>query len=41
MIHGDLYPGNILMRDRAAVSGVIDFGTFTMIGDPLYDVAAA
>jgi len=41
VIHGDLYPGNILMTAPNAVSGVIDFGTMTMIGDPLYDTAAA
>lgn len=41
VIHGDLYPGNILMTDPATVSGIIDFGTFTMIGDPLFDAATA
>ena len=41
IIHGDLYPGNILMSDETTVAGVIDFGTFTMIGDPLFDVATA
>jgi len=41
VVHGDFYPGNILMTDRASVSGVIDFGSFTMIGDPLYDLATA
>lgn len=41
VVHGDLYPGNILMTDRATVTGIIDFGTFTMIGDPLYDLATA
>ncbi|MGF6884893.1 aminoglycoside phosphotransferase (APT) family kinase protein [Nocardia sp. GAS34] len=41
VVHGDLYPGNILMTDHETVTGVIDFGTFTLIGDPLYDLAAA
>ncbi|KOU84190.1 hypothetical protein ADK94_18880 [Streptomyces sp. XY593] len=40
VIHGDLYPDNILVAD-GKVSGVIDFGTFTLLGDPLYDLAGA
>ncbi|MFI9787376.1 phosphotransferase family protein [Kitasatospora sp. NPDC051984] len=40
VIHGDLYPDNILVAD-GKVSGVIDFGTFTLFGDPLYDLAGA
>jgi len=41
IIHGDLYPGNILVNDEKRVSGVIDFGTFSMVGDPLFDVATS
>ncbi|MEW2131953.1 aminoglycoside phosphotransferase family protein [Streptomyces sp. NPDC005435] len=41
VIHGDLYPDNILMLDGTTVGAVIDFGTFTMTGDPLYDMAGA
>ncbi|MFD3662651.1 phosphotransferase family protein [Streptomyces sp. NPDC058659] len=40
VIHGDLYPDNILVAD-GKVSAVIDFGTFTLLGDPLYDLAGA
>ena len=40
IIHGDLYPDNLLVAG-SRVSAVIDFGTFTMIGDPLYDMAGA
>ncbi|MGW4503656.1 phosphotransferase family protein [Streptomyces sp. NPDC004436] len=40
VIHGDLYPDNILVAD-SKVSAVIDFGTFTLLGDPLYDLAGA
>jgi hypothetical protein len=41
LIHGDFHPGNVLMTDRNRVSAVVDFGAFTMFGDPLYDIAAA
>ncbi|MEY9948380.1 aminoglycoside phosphotransferase family protein [Kitasatospora sp. GAS1066B] len=40
VIHGDLYPDNLLVSE-GKVTAVIDFGTFTMIGDPLYDLAGA
>ncbi|PZT75878.1 MULTISPECIES: phosphotransferase family protein [unclassified Streptomyces] len=40
VIHGDLYPDNILVAD-GHISGIIDFGTFTLLGDPLYDLAGA
>ncbi|MEU9041506.1 MULTISPECIES: aminoglycoside phosphotransferase family protein [unclassified Kitasatospora] len=40
VIHGDLYLDNILVAD-GKVSAVIDFGTFTLLGDPLYDLAGA
>ncbi|WP_327378832.1 aminoglycoside phosphotransferase family protein (plasmid) [Streptomyces sp. NBC_01216] len=40
VVHGDLYPDNLLLT-AGSVSAVIDFGTFTMTGDPLYDVAGA
>jgi aminoglycoside phosphotransferase (APT) family kinase protein len=41
VIHGDFHPGNVLVGGGNRVSAVIDFGTFTMFGDPLYDIATA
>lgn len=41
LIHGDFHPGNILLIGEDRVSAVVDFGTFTMFGDPLYDIATA
>ncbi|HYF63076.1 MAG TPA: phosphotransferase [Herpetosiphonaceae bacterium] len=42
LVHGDFFPGNILVNDSAtAAQGVIDFGSFTMFGDHLLDLAIA
>lgn len=41
LVHGDYFPGNVMIGDDLAISGVIDFGTLTVIGDPAMDVASA
>lgn len=41
VIHGDFFPGNVLVDPSLVVRGVVDFGSFTMFGDRLYDVALA
>jgi Ser/Thr protein kinase RdoA (MazF antagonist) len=41
LIHGDFFPGNLLMISPKVPTGVIDFGMFTMFGDHLFDVATA
>lgn len=41
LIHGDFFPGNVLIDDRHQVTAVIDFGLLTMYGDPLFDLATS
>jgi aminoglycoside phosphotransferase (APT) family kinase protein len=41
LVHGDYFPGNVLIADDFSVSGVIDFGPLTVIGDPMLDLASA
>ncbi|OAS87797.1 MULTISPECIES: aminoglycoside phosphotransferase family protein [Metabacillus] len=39
LIHGDYYPGNLLIDGEGKITGLIDFGLMTMVGDYLFDVA--
>ncbi len=39
VIHGDFFPGNLLVDHHYHVQGIVDFGIMTMIGDPLFDIA--
>lgn len=41
LAHGDFFPGNVLMDDTLKVSGVVDFGIWTIVAAPDYDVAGA
>ncbi|HLF88524.1 MAG TPA: aminoglycoside phosphotransferase family protein [Anaerolineales bacterium] len=41
VIHGDFYPGNLLVDEDLHVTSLLDFGLFTMFGDHLFDVATA
>ena len=41
IVHGDYFPGNVLVGDDFTVSGVIDFGPLTVVGDPMLDLASA
>lgn len=39
LIHGDFYPGNLMVNKSRMVTGLIDLGLMTMYGDNLYDIA--
>jgi hypothetical protein len=42
IVHGDIFPGNVLVQedlDPASGIGVIDFGSFTLFGNYLLDIA--
>jgi len=41
LVHGDYFPGNVLIDRDLSVSAILDFSAFTVIGDPLYDVTCA
>ncbi len=39
LVHGDYFPGNVLLAPDLSIAGVIDFGPFTVAGDPVLDLA--
>ena len=39
LIHGDYFPGNLLVDGSGKVTALLDFGILTMLGDPLFDIA--
>ncbi len=39
VIHGDFFPGNILIDKMYHVTALLDFGLLTMYGDSLFDIA--
>jgi aminoglycoside phosphotransferase (APT) family kinase protein len=41
LVHGDFYPQNVMVDDVGRVTGVIDFGGNTLLGDPRMDLASA
>lgn len=41
LVHGDYFPGNILVDRDLTVSAILDFSAYTAVGDPLYDVICA
>ena len=41
LVHGDYFPGNVLIGADLEVTAVLDFGPYTVCGDPLLDLAVA
>ena len=41
LVHGDFYPQNVMVDDGGRVTGVIDFGGNTLLGDQRMDLASA
>lgn len=41
LVHGDIFPGNMMMDDDGNVTGLLDFGVLTVAGDPALDLAGA
>ena len=41
IVHGDIYPPNVMMNDDLQVTGLIDFSFTTRIGDHVMDLAGA
>jgi hypothetical protein len=39
LIHGDFFPGNLLVNADNQVAALLDFGLFTFYGDYLFDIA--
>jgi len=41
LVHGDYFPGNVLLGPDLSIAAVLDFGVFTLVGDPVLDLAVA
>lgn len=41
IVHGDIYPANVMMSDDLQVTGLIDFSFTTRVGDHAMDLAGA
>lgn len=41
LVHGDAYPGNVLVDDDGEVATILDYGRYSLVGDPRLDVAIA
>ena len=41
LVHGDYFPGNVMVDARGAVTGILDFSPMTVAGDPRLNLAGA
>ncbi|WP_421725257.1 phosphotransferase family protein [Bauldia sp.] len=41
LAHGDIFPGNIMLDADMNVSAILDFGAWTLVAEPHYDIAGA
>ncbi|MDP9317294.1 MAG: aminoglycoside phosphotransferase family protein [Chloroflexota bacterium] len=41
LIHGDFFPGNLLVNYEDQITALLDFGMLTMYGDYLFDIATS
>lgn len=41
LVHGDAWPGNVMVDDRGRIVALGDFGPFTVVGDATLDAASA
>jgi len=41
LVHGDYFPGNVLVSEDLEITAVIDFGWSTLVGDPRLDAVCA
>ena len=41
LVHGDYFPGNVMIGGDLAVTGLVDFSAWTMVGDAGYDAVSA
>ena len=41
LVHGDFFPGNLLIDEDHQITALLDFGLMTMVGDPLFDLATS
>jgi aminoglycoside phosphotransferase (APT) family kinase protein len=41
LVHGDYFPGNVLVGLDLTVTALVDFGIYTVVGDPILDLAVA